>query len=210
MHLQYFGLFCAADTASVDRFRGFVLRILPDSQCFGVRYCGYSCIVSFSGLCTAGTANTGSISCVGTVSTRSPKILSTCQVYSEYEVYLDHLCTVSISSCPLLCRKHSQMVPQVGVGAIYNRWGHLEDLGVLTVFRDDVPTAQLLPVFRGSGLRILAVFQVFRGLILRVLPVLGLLDCSYSQYSAVFGPSGLLILPVLAVFRPPILHYSQY
>lgn len=50
--------------------RGSVLRVLPDSQCFGVRYCcWYSLNFNYSrGFCTAGIASTGSISSVGAAS----------------------------------------------------------------------------------------------------------------------------------------------
>ena len=109
-----------------------MLRPLPDSQYFGVRY--YSCgnslyfqifpgsvlrlLQVLAGIRPFGTARTAS--------TRSTKILSLCAVYLEYDVYFDHRCTVSIISCPLFVRKHSHMVPRVGVGANYFRWGQLE------------------------------------------------------------------------------------
>ena len=109
-----------------------MLRPLPDSQYFGVRY--YSCgnslyfqifpgsvlrlLQVLAGIRPFGTARTAS--------TRSTKILSLCAVYLEYDVYFDHRCTVSIISCPLFVRKHSHMVPRVGVGANYFRWGRLK------------------------------------------------------------------------------------
>ena len=37
----------------------------------------------------------------------------------------DHLCTVSIISCPLFCRKHPLMVLRVSVGANYIWWKQL-------------------------------------------------------------------------------------
>ena len=58
-------------------------------------------------------------------------------------------------SCPLFCREHSQMLPRVGVGANYARWGQLEYLRVLAVLREYI--LRVLAVFRGSVLRILPV-----------------------------------------------------
>ena len=52
-------------------FRGSVLRIIADTQYFGVRYCGYSLYFKYLRVLTAGTARTGRISCAGTASTRS-------------------------------------------------------------------------------------------------------------------------------------------
>ena len=56
------------------------------------------------------------------------KILSVCPVYSQYthDTCTMCVCTVSIIPCPLLCRKHLQMAPGVGVGANYFRWEQLE------------------------------------------------------------------------------------
>ena len=57
-----------------------------------------------------------------------PSILSVCPVYSQYthDTCTMCVCTVSIIPCPLLCRKHLQMAPGVGVGANYFRWEQLE------------------------------------------------------------------------------------
>ena len=71
-------------------FRRSVLRMPPDLQHFGVRFCGYSLCLKYFGVLYCGYCyGSGSISSVGTArtaSTRSTKILSVCAVYSEYEV----------------------------------------------------------------------------------------------------------------------------
>ena len=99
------------------------------------------------------------------------------------------------------------MVPRMGVGVNYFRWGEMEFLRVLALFRYSI----LRVVFRGSAMRILlactprisgfdtAGTACTRGFVLLMLPVL-----------AVFGPTVLLIHPVLAVFRPPVPESSQY
>ena len=90
---------------------------------------------------------------------------------------------MSIISCPLFGRKYS-----LADGPTSVRWIKLLSVEVtglprvLTVFRDYI-LPELAILFRGSVLRILPVLQVFRGSILRVLRVLGVLYCSYSQYS---------------------------
>ena len=52
-------------------------------------------------------------------------------------------------------------------------------------------------MFTGAIFLILWVPQVFRPFVLRVLLVLGGLDCSYSPVLAGFGPLVLLVVPVL-------------
>ena len=59
-----------------------------------------------------------------------------CAVYSEYDVYFDHLRTDSIFSSQFNRGKHSRMVPGVGVGANYFRGRQLEYSRVRAVFRE--------------------------------------------------------------------------
>ena len=145
-------------------------RYCEYSQYFEIQYCGYfrirsvsgfgttvdtPCASSISGLFYAGTASRGSISPGGTMSTantRIIKILPACRVFSEYEVYCDHLCTFQTISSPLLGRKHPQIVPRVGVGA--QTWSKLLSGGGAT----GVLTVRVLAVFLEYLLQVLAVF----------------------------------------------------
>ena len=153
----------------------------PDSQYSGIGYCT-PCTSSISGFCAPGTASAGSIWCVGTASTasaRSTEILLICAVYSEYEVRFDGLCTtvVSIISSPLFSRKLSQMLPRVGVGANYARWGQLEDLK---------STGSISEIYTASTRRISRFCAANTACISGFDPagaVLGVLYCSYSQYT---------------------------
>ena len=76
---------------------------------------GYCCTSTMSGFCTAGTANDRRYF-VRAASTRRIKMVYLISaVYSEYEVYSDHLCTVSIIEISFYCQQHARMVPRVGV-----------------------------------------------------------------------------------------------
>ena len=94
---------------------------------------------SISRFCSAGTASiTGSISSVDTARTALavPKHSQYLQ-YARSMKYSSTICalTLSIIPCPVFSRNHSQMVPRVGVGTNFFRWGHLEYL-ILAKFRD--------------------------------------------------------------------------
>lgn len=126
--LAIFRGFSSANTSGLAAFRGSILWIVPVISSS-----------STSGFCTAGIASTRSILSVGTActaSTRSTKILPICTAYSEYEVYLDHLCTVWILPPPFLQRRCTD--------GIYHKW-ELEKISVgeatgvsrvLTAFRE--------------------------------------------------------------------------
>ena len=133
-------------------FRGSVLRILLDSQYFGVRYSAHSlCTSSTSGFCTAGAASTRKYPQKYFV--RSTKIISMCPVYSGVWIIPRPSVHRVDNFLPIICRIYSQMVPRVGVGANYFRWEQLEYL-VLAVFQDYMLLVSLA-VVRGSVLRIL-------------------------------------------------------
>ena len=137
--------------------------------------------------------------CIGTASTASTELLPIWAVYSEYEVYVDHLCTVSIIPSPFYCRIG---LNEWGVGASYFRGGGRGATGVLSV-----PS-----VFREYILRVLAVIT---GLICRILSSIASISVVFtagtpctqgavllilSVILAVFGPSVLLILPLCSQY----------
>ena len=80
-------------------FRGPAPRILPDSQYFGDRYCGYSLYFQvFRGSVQRVLQVLAVFRALVLLIQRvlAAPIYSICPVYSRYEVYFDHLCTVSI------------------------------------------------------------------------------------------------------------------
>ena len=66
---------------------------------------------------TALLQGSGTISAGSTVSTHSAKYSQVLPVYSEYDLYGEHMCTVSIISTTVFRRSHSQMLSGVRVGA---------------------------------------------------------------------------------------------
>ena len=158
-----------------------------------------------SGLCIAGTTSANSISSVGSVrtaSTRSTEILSICSVCLEYEVYFHRLGTVPTIICLTVGHETlTDVVPRVGVGANYFRWGQLGYSNHWSVFREYV-LLRVLSVFRVSVLRILLALQVSCVSKLRIyLPVLSRFHTAHtlstlliSVFSslAICGPSQCL------------------
>ena len=112
-------------TRVLGAFRGSVLRILPDSQCFGVRYVLWVLFVQVF---------RGSVLRVLQVITVSRPlvilILSICLVYSEYEAYFDHRCTPcrqfrAHCSAESMCRwSHEWELEQITFGR--GKWSTFE------------------------------------------------------------------------------------
>ena len=144
------------------------------------------CTSIVSGFCSAATASARNISSVGT-----PTIANTRS-------------TVSIISCPLFCRKHSQMVPRVEVGSNYFWWEQLEYIEYWQISGLYTASACCISRFCIVDTACTPSIAEFRYSENLILPLLWVLCCSHSAFAA-FRPSVVLILPVLAVFRPLIL-----
>ena len=107
-------IFCTAETAI-------------NAQYFGIQYCCGILLYSqiFQGSVLRVLPSTGSVSSVGTATTRRNKKKNIRTAYSEFEVYFHHQYTRSIIPSPFYSRKRSRMVPRVGAGANYCREGRL-------------------------------------------------------------------------------------
>ena len=115
-------------------FRGYVLRINPDSRYYGVcQCCGYSLYFKYFGVLYYRYYKQYRKHYwqyfVRWYKYTMIRVLAVPK-YSQYAQYTrsmkytwtTYLCTVSIISRPLFRKNHSQMVLRVGVGAIYFRW----------------------------------------------------------------------------------------
>ena len=186
------------------------------SQYFEVLYCGYFRTRSFSGLVALVILLVlqvfrGSVPRVPQVpAVLRPLVLRVLRLLAVvlYQnalnicpVCFDYLRIVSIISCPLFCRKHSQIVPRVGHGENFFRWGQLEYLqstgsasGIYTASTRSI--SRLCTVYTECAPRYSGVWYRWYGL--------------YSGFCTAHTPSTrsnlVAISPILSVLRA----YSEY
>ena len=176
---------------------GFATFAVVDTPC---------CASSISGFCTAGTTSTSlAVLRPLVVFVLLLRVLAVPKYpqYAQYTSSMKYTSTVC-APCrqflvPLFGTKHSQIVPRVGVGANYFRWGQLEYFRALQYFdlcsaRDRCREYSLEVMYCGYCLY----SQVFRVSVLRVRTFACALGVRYCS----------IILSLLSVFGPS--QHSQY
>ena len=153
------------DTSRLAVFRGSLLWILP-------------VVPSISGFCTRVLPVLPGLRPLVLLALRVLAVPKTCNMSSIRSVLRPSVHRVD-NFVPIVFQKTFSDGPTSGSWRKLLSVGATGVLRVPTVFRDYV--LRVLAVFRGSILRILLVLQVFRGPILWMMPVLGVLYCSYSQ-----------------------------